>query len=408
MVDINANEVEQVIDWLSNISEEGPGVTRLLYSQQWIEAQDAIKEKFEELGMKTEFDAVGNLFATIEGTEEPEKIIATGSHIDTVVEGGRLDGQLGILGGYLAVKNLIETKGKPKKSLQIISMAEEEGSRFPYAFWGSKNIFGIAKREEVENISDTEGVQFVDAMRDAGFDFLETTPKHSQLEAFIELHIEQGNFLESEGKSVGVVNSIAGQKRYDVTLKGEANHAGTTLMEYRKDTVEATSRMIVNGIDKAKALGNPLVLTFGRVDPVPNTVNVVPGEVSFSIDCRHTDQTVLNEFTEELENDMKAIASDMGIEIDINLWMDEAPVPMADNVIQTIEEVCKNQKLDYKVMHSGAGHDAQIFAAHDVPTGMIFVPSIKGISHNPAEHTETPDLVQGIEALKSSLEKLAY
>lgn len=407
MVDIKPQEVDEVIDWLSNISVEGPGVTRLLYSAQWIEAQNSLKEKFEELGMKVEFDAVGNLFATIEGTEEPEKIIATGSHIDTVVEGGRFDGQLGVMGGYLAVKNLIETKGRPKKSLQVISMAEEEGSRFPYAFWGSKNIFGLAKREEVEEIADTEGIRFVDAMREAGFDFLEDGPKHNELEAFIELHIEQGNFLEAENKAVGVVNGIAGQKRYDVVLKGEANHAGTTLMEYRKDTVEAMSRMIVNGIDKAKAEGDPLVLTFGRVDPIPNTVNVVPGEVSFSIDCRHTDQAALNDFTEELENDMKQIASDMGIEIDINQWMDEAPTPMNDKIIHTIEEVCKEKELDYKVMHSGAGHDAQIFATY-VPTGMIFVPSIKGISHNPEEHTETPDLVQGIEALKSSLEKLAY
>ncbi len=407
MVDIKPQEVDEVIDWLSNISVEGPGVTRLLYSAQWIEAQNSLKEKFEELGMKVEFDAVGNLFATIEGTEEPEKIIATGSHIDTVVEGGRFDGQLGVMGGYLAVKNLIETKGRPKKSLQVISMAEEEGSRFPYAFWGSKNIFGLAKREEVEEIADTEGIRFVDAMREAGFDFLEDGPKHNDLDAFIELHIEQGNFLEAENKAVGVVNGIAGQKRYDVVLKGEANHAGTTLMEYRKDTVEAMSRMIVNGIDKAKAEGDPLVLTFGRVDPIPNTVNVVPGEVSFSIDCRHTDQAALNEFTEELENDMKQIASDMGIEIDINQWMDEAPTPMDEKIIHTIEEVCKEKELDYKVMHSGAGHDAQIFANY-VPTGMIFVPSIKGISHNPEEYTETPDLVQGIEALKSSLEKLAY
>ena len=407
MVNIKPKEVDEVIDWLSDISVEGPGVTRLLYSAQWIEAQNSLKEKFEELGMKVEFDAVGNLFATIEGTEEPEKIVATGSHIDTVVEGGRFDGQLGVMGGYLAVKNLIETKGKPKKSLQVISMAEEEGSRFPYAFWGSKNIFGLAKREEVEGIADTEGIRFVDAMREAGFDFLEDEPKHNKLDAFIELHIEQGNFLESEGKAVGVVNSIAGQKRYDVTLKGEANHAGTTLMEYRKDTVEAMSRMIVNGIDKAKAVGNPLVLTFGRVDPIPNTVNVVPGEVSFSIDCRHTDQAALNEFTEELESDMKKIASDMDIEIDINQWMDEAPTPMDDKIIHTIEGVCEEKGLDYKVMHSGAGHDAQIFADY-VPTGMIFVPSIKGISHNPEEHTETPDLVQGIEALKNSLEKLAY
>lgn len=407
MVEITEREVEETINWLSGISAEGPGVTRLLYDKHWVEAQNGLKEKFEELGMKVEFDAIGNLFATLEGTEEPETIIASGSHVDTVVEGGSLDGQLGIVGPYLAVKKLLETKGKPKKTLRIISMAEEEGSRFPYGFWGSKNIFGMAKREEVENIKDGDDISFVEAMAEAGFNFLEEEPKFAKMDAFIEMHIEQGNFLEAEGKSVGVVTAIVGQKRYDVTLKGQANHAGTTLMGYRKDAMEGAARMIVNGIDKAKAAGDPQVLTFGRVDPLPNTVNVVPGEVSFSIDCRHTDQEALNKFSEELVEDMKATAEKMGLEIEIDLWMDEAPVAMDEKIIKTIEGVCEERDLDFKVMHSGAGHDSQIFAPH-VPTGMIFVPSIDGISHNPAEATDTSDLVQGIEALKSSLEKLAY
>lgn len=407
MVEITEKEVEETIDWLSGISAEGPGVTRLLYDESWIKAQHDLKEKFEELGMKVEFDAIGNLFATLEGTEEPESIIASGSHVDTVAEGGSLDGQLGIIAPYLAIKNLIETKGKPKKSLRVISMAEEEGSRFPYGFWGSKNIFGLAEREEVENIKDTDGISFVDAMHKAGFDFLEEEPKFAKMDAFIEMHIEQGNFLEAEEKSVGVVTAIVGQKRFDVTLKGQANHAGTTLMGYRKDAMEGTARIIVNGIEKAKAAGDPQVLTFGRVDPLPNTVNVVPGEVSFSIDCRHTDQAALDAFADELVEDMKAIADEMGLEIEIDLWMDEAPVAMDEEIIKTIESVCEERDLDFKVMHSGAGHDSQIFAPH-VPTGMIFVPSIGGISHNPAEATKTSDLVQGIEALKSSFEKLAY
>lgn len=407
MVEITEKEVEETIDWLSGISAEGPGVTRLLYDESWIKAQHGLKEKFEELGMKVEFDAIGNLFATLEGTEEPESIIASGSHVDTVAEGGSLDGQLGIIAPYLAIKNLIETKGKPKKSLRVISMAEEEGSRFPYGFWGSKNIFGLAEREEVENIKDTDGISFVDAMHKAGFDFLEEEPKFAKMDAFIEMHIEQGNFLEAEEKSVGVVTAIVGQKRFDVTLKGQANHAGTTLMGYRKDAMEGTARIIVNGIEKAKAAGDPQVLTFGRVDPLPNTVNVVPGEVSFSIDCRHTDQAALDAFADELVEDMKAIADEMGLEIEIDLWMDEAPVAMDEEIIKTIESVCEERDLDFKVMHSGAGHDSQIFAPH-VPTGMIFVPSIGGISHNPAEATKTSDLVQGIEALKSSFEKLAY
>ncbi len=398
MIEVTPQVVDETMDWLSGISDaEGPGTTRLLYSPSWIEAQAQLKDKFEALGFVCEFDAVGNLFATLEGSENPEEIIASGSHVDTVTKGGRLDGQLGIMAAYLAIEKLVEKNGQPKKSLQIISMAEEEGSRFPYVFWGSKNIFGIANNADVATIKDAEGVGFEEAMHAAGFDYLTEEPKFANIAAFLELHIEQGNFLENEGKQVGVVNAIVGQKRYDVVLKGQANHAGTTLMSYRKDTVECFARIVTQSLDKARAEGNPLVLTFGRVEPKPNTVNVVPGETLFSIDCRHTDQDVLNRFTAELEADMRAISAEMDIEIDIDNWMDEAPVPMDDTLVKTLEAVCQENELNYQVMHSGAGHDSQIFAPR-VPTAMVFVPSIAGISHNPAEHTAAEDIVPGIQA----------
>ena len=406
-MNIEVAEVRQTLEWLSSISDEaGPGTTRLLYSPSWLTAQMALKEKFESLGMECRFDAVGNLFGTLVGSESPERKIATGSHVDTVVRGGKLDGQLGIFGGYLAVKHLLETYGRPKKSLEIISMAEEEGSRFPYVFWGSKNIFGLARPEDVANLKDGQGVGFVDAMRGCGFDFGDGKVKND-LDAFIELHIEQGNFLEEENTTVGVVNSIVGQKRYNITLRGEANHAGTTLMRYRKDTVECLSRIVVHCLDKAKAAGDPLVLTFGKVVPKPNTVNVVPGETLFTMDCRHTDAAFLQAFTAELEADMKAIAAKAGIDIEIDNWMNEKPVSMDANVVSIIERVCRDRQLNYKVMHSGAGHDSQIFAPR-VPTGMIFVPSIKGISHNPAEDTKLEDLCEGIKALAYTLHELAY
>ena len=408
MIEVTPQVVDETLDWLSGISDaEGPGTTRLLYSPSWIEAQKQLKEKFEGLGFTCEFDAVGNLFATLLGSEQPEEIIASGSHVDTVTKGGRLDGQLGIVAAYLAIEKLLEKNGQPKKTLQIISMAEEEGSRFPYAFWGSKNIFGLANQEDVASIKDAEGIGFEEAMRAAGFDYLTGEPKFAKITAFFELHIEQGNFLEKEGKQVGVVNAIVGQKRYDVILKGQANHAGTTLMEYRKDTVECFARIMTQSLDKARAEGNPLVLTFGRVEPKPNTVNVVPGETLFSIDCRHTDQATLNRFTAELEADMRAISEAMGIEISIDNWMDEAPVPMDAALVKTLEAVCEENGLNYQLMHSGAGHDAQIFAPR-VPTAMVFVPSIDGISHNPAEHTKAEDIVPGIQALAGALERLAY
>lgn len=409
MVKITPQEIDRMMDWLSSISDKPgmKGTTRLLYSDSWIKAQNELKNLCEQAGMKVEFDAVGNLFATLEGTEAPESIIATGSHVDTVVNGGRLDGQLGIMAGYLAIKSLLDEYGKPKKSLRIISMAEEEGSRFPYVFWGSKNIFGLAKKEDVESIVDGEGIKFEQAMRDAGFDYLSTKPQFDQMDAFIELHIEQGNFLENSNLKVGVVNAIVGQKRYAVKLFGEANHAGTTLMGYRHDVIECYAKIVSEVISEAKKLGDPLVVTFGNISVKPNVVNVVPGEVEFSIDTRHTDQEQLNQFARYIEATIEKYAKEQSLTFEINNWMNEAPVPMNPELVSVIESKCERLGLDYKVMHSGAGHDAQIFAPR-VPTAMIFVPSIKGISHNPEEHTEAEDIVQGVEALAATLKELAY
>lgn len=407
----NLLEIDEAINWISEFGKDPKGgITRLLYTDPWLNVQNALKEKFESLDIEAKFDEVGNLFGRVEGTDYPDETIATGSHVDTVANGGKLDGQLGIIGGMLAMKNLVEKHGKPKRTMEVISMAEEEGSRFPFVYWGSKNIFGMIDEKNIlalKDIKDSEGKSFVEEMRRCGFDFKNDNLSRNDIKAFVELHIEQGNFLEMENIPVGVITSIAGQRRYEILLKGESNHAGTTLMKYRKDTIEAFARIVTESLGKAKKIGDPLVLTFGHVEARPNIVNVVPGETFFSIDCRHTDNDILTEFTEEIEKDMKRIAHEMNIEIDINRWMDARPVPMDDNIISIIEKACKDNNLEYKLMHSGAGHDSQIFAPR-IPTGMIFVPSIKGISHNPAEDTKTEDIAQGILALEAALYELAY
>ncbi len=210
-----------------------------------------------------------------------------------------------------------------------------------------------------------------------------------------------------EGQRVGVVNAITGQRRYNIRLHGEANHAGTTLMRYRHDVVQVFAEIVSQSIAKANAKGDPLVLTFGHIEVTPNTVNVVPGDAMFTMDCRHTDKAELASFSEEIEADMKRIAQQHGVDIEIDRWMDEAPVPMDADTVATIESVCRESGTPYRVMHSGAGHDSQIIAPH-IPTGMIFVPSIKGISHNPAENTDPEDLKLGIETLAGALHKLAY
>ena len=245
-------------------------------------------------------------------------------------------------------------------------------------------------------------------MHECGFDFKDNNESSlSHVETFVELHIEQGNALEMEKKSVGVITDIVGQRRYNVTLKGEANHAGTTLMEYRKDVMQVFAQIVTESIKKAKEAGNPLVLTFGKISVKPNTVNVVPGYAEFTMDCRHTDSKFLKDFTTIIEEDMKRIAKESNVEIEIDRWMDEEPVPMSKEVIEIIEQSCKDNNLNYKLMHSGAGHDSQIIAPK-INTGMIFVPSVGGISHNPKEFTELEDLKQGIEALAATIYKLAY
>lgn len=387
--------------------EQG-GITRLLYSKEWKAAVDQLIQIFEQEGFEVQKDAVGNITGRLVGTTHPEETVLSGSHIDTVVEGGHLDGQFGILAALIATKYLKEKYGQPKRSIEVLSLAEEEGSRFPFTFWGSKNFFNLADKKDVENIADAEGVRFVDAMHEAGFDFRKDNKVRDDIKAFVEIHIEQGKVLEVEGKQIGVVNGIVGQKRYTIRLKGEANHAGTTPMGLRRDAVVAFSEIVQTLTARAEEIGDPLVLTFGHVTPTPNTVNVVPGEVEFSVDTRHVDQKVLNTFADEIEKTIRSVAERNQMEVDINLWMDEAPTLMNDKIIEKVLNAA--EKLadgNYKVMPSGAGHDSQIFAKY-VPTGMIFVPSIDGISHNTAEETKTEDLIKGIEVLAEVLYQLAY
>lgn len=407
-LDTLAADAEAKLNWLGEFGKDPDGgVSRLLYSKEWVEAQHALKEWIENEGLEARFDEIGNLFGTLKGKNTNETIL-TGSHVDTVKNGGKYDGQYGIIAGILALKYLKETYGQPLRNIEVVSMAEEEGSRFPYAFWGSKNIVGLAKREDVETIADFDGVSFVEAMKEAGFGFRdETKPARQDLKAFVEIHVEQGSVLETEKIPVAVVNNIVGQRRFTIEVTGEANHAGTTPMGYRKDAVFAASQMIFDIISMAKEVGDPLVATVGKIEAQPNIVNVVPGKAIFTIDVRHTDKDAIVSFTKQITDRMNEISKNHEVDTKIDMWMDADPVPMDEKIVEVMEKQCKENGLTYKVMHSGAGHDSQIFAPF-VPTAMLFVPSVKGISHNPAEYTHPADLAEGVKALIGSLYELGY
>lgn len=408
MLDLG-QETERLLKWLGEFGKDPDGgVSRFLYTPEWVEAQKGLEVLMKDEGLRVQYDDVGNLYGRLEGTTYKEETILTGSHVDTVKNGGLYDGQYGIIAGIVAIKYLKEKYGQPLRNIEVVSMAEEEGSRFPYVFWGVKNIFGIAKREDVESIKDVNEVSFVEAMRKAGFDFRkENSAVRKDIKSFIEAHVEQGGVLETEKKSVGVVGNIVGQRRFNIEIKGEANHAGTTPMGYRKDAVYAASLIVNSIMDMAKKYSDPLVATVGKIEVKPNIVNVVPGNALFTLDVRHTHKDVLIKFTEEITCKMKEIADAIGAEINIDMWMDADPVPMDPELVQVVKEQCDKNGLNYKMMHSGAGHDSQIMAQF-VPTAMLFVPSHKGISHSPLEYTEPRDLGEGVKALIGALYELAY
>ena len=403
---MNDNLFRNTLTELSAIGKDpNGGLTRLLFTESWMRAQQALKAAFEKAGLAARFDEAGNLYGRAQGTEKGT--VLTGSHVDTVRNGGHLDGQYGIVAGFAAIKRLLEKHGPPKKSLEVVSFAEEEGSRFPYVFWGSKNVVGIADRDKVREAKAADGATMPEAMRALGFDFEKAPEPRKDIDAFVEIHIEQGGVLEKLGRQIGIVTAIVGQKRYVVRLKGKANHAGTTPMGMRLDAMECSARCMVALLDEARREGDPLVLTFGRIELKPGVGNVVPGEALFSVDTRHTDRAVLDRFAGRIEATIRETAEKAGIGCEIERVMDEPPVPMDTGLTALFGEVCKAGNLSHHVMHSGAGHDCQIMAAA-YPSAMLFVPSINGISHNPEENTEFGDLLAGVDALEGMLHRLAY
>jgi len=404
-----SEQVENMIEWLaSHGGDESGGVTRLLYDPAWIAAQRAIKEKMKKIGLSARYDDVGNLFGRVAGRDPEARVILTGSHVDTVKGGGKYDGAYGIIAALIAVEYLLTHYGLPLKPIEVVSLCEEEGSRFPMTYWGSGNITGVKSRETVRDIKDANAVPFEQAMRDAGFGLGQhPQPERRDLECFIELHIEQGQVLEREGKSIGVVSHIVGQRRYDITVRGESNHAGTTPMHWRHDAMFTAAELIRLLTHRAKADESGLVATVGRMDVKPNVGNVIAREVTFSLDVRHSDAERIRVFCEECFGEFKKIAAEHGTDVVCRKWMDESPVVMDSVLSATAEDILKQKGISYKTMTSGAGHDSQVFGIY-CPTALLFVPSRGGISHSPEEFTNTEDLQRGVRLLIDLLYKLAY
>lgn len=403
------SKVMALLDSLAVYSAgEGPGVTRLLYTKEWLEAQQALAARMTEIGLISDYDDVGNLFGKLQGKRSELPSIITGSHIDTVVDGGRYDGAYGIAAGLVALEFLKETFGQPKRSLEVASLCEEEGSRFPLAYWGSGSIAGERSPEDIAALKDVEGVSFEEAMRSCGFgQGVYRQPQREDMAAYIELHIEQGAVLEREGLPIGVVDAIVGQRRFIVTVTGEANHAGTTPMLLRKDALEAAGAMMTMLREEAIHLGAPLVATVGQLQVSPNVPNVVAGKAEFTVDVRHTDLQLLESFSGWFVEAFRHAAESRGLAMACTEWFREEPTPMDEVLKQSLDRVCSELGIPSRRMVSGAGHDAQMLS-RVCPAAMLFVPSRSGISHSPEEYTSPRELAQGVLILIKLLHRLGY
>jgi allantoate deiminase len=391
--------LERRLDELYAIGAEPDGGTyRPLYSAEWATAVERVERWLKDAGLSVRRDAVGNVWGRADGTNKGKSIV-TGSHIDTVRRGGRLDGALGIVAGLTAVETVLKTKGKPRRALEVVAICEEEGSRFSTNFWGSRAITGAIDHVDAEIAA---------AMRERGLDPTQvSTAARDDIDTFVELHIEQGAVLEQSGQSLAVVSAIVGTAHLELVVTGRSDHAGTTPMELRHDALAGAAVMIQAIESIARSLGKPAVATVGRIRAEPDQINVVAGRVVFAIDLRHADLTACRALEERIRSLCNTIASERGVRLDVRTLQERPPVPMHADVRALLARAAQDCGVRATEMVSGAGHDAQILAAR-CRVGMVFVPSIGGRSHCPEEATRPEHVELGTRVLARALELLAY
>ena len=379
-------------------AEPEGGAYRPLYGPAWAAAVDLVEQWMKDAGLETRRDAVGNLWGRAEGTEKG-KAIVTGSHIDTVKGGGRLDGALGICAGLTAVEALLKERGKPRRPLEVVAICEEEGSRFATNFWGSRAITGSIEKADAD---------IAQAMRDVGLDPAKiSTAARDDIDTFIELHIEQGAVLDSSHMPLGIVSAIVGTAHLEMTVTGRPDHAGTTPMDMRLDALAGAAAMVQAVESVAQSLGKPAVATVGKLEVVPDQINVVPGKVVFTVDLRHSALGGRRALEERIRSLCGTISQERRLGLAIRTLQEKPPVAMHVEVRALLARAAKEAGVQAPEIVSGAGHDAQILASR-CNVGMLFVPSIGGRSHCPEEATDPAHLELGATVLARALELLAY
>lgn len=383
---------------------EGGGVCRLALTDEDKAGRDLVVSWMKELGMSVTIDEIGNVVGVRPGVEKGAPVLM-GSHIDTVRTGGNYDGNLGVLAGLEIVACLNDADLTTQKPVAVGFFTNEEGARFAPDMMGSMVHQGHLDLQEALNTAGIDGKVVKEELQRIGYHG--TEPCGTQrAHAFLELHIEQGPVLEKEGFEIGAVESVQGISWTKVQIRGVSNHAGTTPMSMRQDAGFSAAKIAVFVRELAGRMGGNQVATVGMVELKPNLVNVVPNQATLTVDLRNTDETLLQHAEAELKQFLDQLAQDEQVQIQTSPLARFEPVLFDAEMVGLVEQAASDMGLKVKRMPSGAGHDAQAFAPN-CPTGMVFVPSVKGISHNIEEHTKPEDLEAGANVLFQVLLKKA-
>jgi beta-ureidopropionase / N-carbamoyl-L-amino-acid hydrolase len=383
------------------------GCARLALTDADREGRDLVMGWMLDLGLQVSVDTIGNVIATRPGTDPAAAAVMTGSHIDTVRTGGRFDGNLGVLAGLEVIETLAAHGVHTRRPVSVAFFTDEEGARFQPDMLGSLvYVGGMAVEDALDVRAADDGARLGDELSRIGYAGPIPCPAAAAPHAYVELHIEQGPVLEDEGITIGVVTGVQGISWTEVLITGQSAHAGTTPMRLRHDPGYVASEIIAGVRSIARQMGGTQVATVGRCEFTPNLVNVVPSEVTLTVDLRNTDEHLLQQAEHRFEVLCERLAHDEGVAIERRTLARFEPVEFDEHMIDLVQRTAERLGYTHRRMPSGAGHDAQMLA-RVCPTSMVFVPSVNGLSHNIAESTLPDDVRAGADVLLQVIVELA-
>jgi hydantoinase/carbamoylase family amidase len=394
------------LDALAAFTEVPGQLTRRYLTPAHVAAMGQVRAWMEEAGMRVRVDPLCSVFGRYEGHALDAPAILLGSHIDTVVDAGKYDGNLGVLAAIAAVADMAQRGERLGHAIEVAAFGEEEGSRFPTHILTSSALTGVVEPALLD-MQDGDGISVREALAVAGGDakaYRACARRNGDIAAYLELHIEQGPVLDDKGLALGAVTAINGSVRFRITVSGFAGHAGTVPMGSRRDALAAASEMIL-AIETLATATPDLVATVGRIKALPGASNVIPGRVEFSIDLRSPSDAVRRRAAKALLPSLREIAGRRHVDVESETYQENPAVALDTDVVDTVAEAiaaCGHQPMR---LASGAGHDAMIMAKL-CPSGMIFLRCKDGISHNPAESITVEDADVGVRVLLETVRRV--